>query len=607
MSGREVAPWFAERRFGMFVHMSIASVPAFAPVHEYTEWYWSHLSAEPLEDVILHPAPMPEVQDWHDRHHRGRSYDDFIGDLTMDRWDADAVAELAVDAGMGYVVHTSKHHDGYCFFDSALTDRTTVRSGPGRDVVGELAEASRRAGLVYGLYYSLLDWSHPAYGDDAYVTDYLHPQVLELVERYAPQVLWGDGRWGRSPAYWRSDELMERCLAAGDGDIVVNDWGDRRIRYTVTPSDDGDLHLNVIDLAAASEVRLDVLGAERYELVRTGGCDLELHDRGATLRPATRDRGLATVSQLVLRPRPGPVVVDDGSADAARIGGRAFATIGEALDAARPGEVVEVLDGRFASADESFPLQVRAGVELRGHADAVLVIDADGPAVEIVGGGGVVRGLTVRSTSPGGFGGAVAGIGVEGADAVVTGCRLRRCAVVATGADRVRIEDNELVGGAIVVSHGEAATVGHNRQGGGRWGPGVSILHSPGATVHDNSIRDDLAGVRVVDSEGCVITANEIAARWWGVHLDRSTDSSAAHNTIRTTMRAVCITAGGGHHVLGNTITRCDSAVLVEAGAADVSVLDNTIVDCRLDVVVHQSPAPRTEANRVLRPRLVEP
>src|SRR5262249_17728228 len=147
-----------DARFGMFVHANIASVPGFAPVHEYADWYWSHL--EPKADVVLHPtSPLPEVMAWHEEHFGGQPFDDFIPGLTAEGFDPDAYAALAIDAGMRYVVHVTKHHDGFCWWDTAYTDRNSVRLGPRRDVVAELASAVRARGIVFGTYYSLLDWA----------------------------------------------------------------------------------------------------------------------------------------------------------------------------------------------------------------------------------------------------------------------------------------------------------------------------------------------------------------------------------------------------------------------------------------------------------------
>jgi alpha-L-fucosidase len=214
LTARALPSWWDDCRYGMFVHANLATVPAFAPVHEYADWYWSHL--EPKADVVLHPtSPLPEVMAWHAEHWPGVAFDDFAPRLTFEQFDADAYAELARDAGMRYMVPVTKHHDGFCFWDSALTDRTSTHVGPHRDVISELAAAAERAQLRFGLYYSLLDWSHPAYPDaDAYVDAYMRPQIRELVERFAPSFLWGDGHWGHPPFHWRSDEIVSEYYEA---------------------------------------------------------------------------------------------------------------------------------------------------------------------------------------------------------------------------------------------------------------------------------------------------------------------------------------------------------------------------------------------------------
>lgn len=229
LSAHPVPRWFGEDRYGMFVHANIASVPAFAPVHEYADWYWAFVADEPKPDVLLHPpTPLPEVKAWHAEHFgTGFAFDEFIPLLTYEHWDAGAVAQLAVDAGMRYVVHVTKHHDGFCWWDSALTGRTSARQGPRRDVTAELATASRAAGLVFGVYYSLLDWAHPAYPDpEGYVDAYMRPQLAELVERFEPAVLWGDGHWGHTAEHWRADAIVadyHQAMAALGLGAAVND------------------------------------------------------------------------------------------------------------------------------------------------------------------------------------------------------------------------------------------------------------------------------------------------------------------------------------------------------------------------------------------------
>ena len=716
-SGRSVPSWFGQRRYGLFVHMAIATAPGFAPVQEYAEWYWSHLSDQRLADVVLHPAPMPEVQAWHRAHYGTRRYEDFIADLTMERWDAAEIAELAVEAGMGYVIHTSKHHDGYCFFDSALTERTTMHSGPRRDPVGELAVASRAAGLVYGLYYSLLDWSHPAYGDPAYVTDYLHPQVAELVHRYAPAALWGDGHWGRPPGYWRSDAVLEAyyramgdagavndrwgnahadfvtfeydtpaapprgpfevCRGLGysfgynraatvgdhltpsqlvalltetvakggnllidigpradgsvpaeqadvlraagkwvtahasaiDGTVPFEVWGDASTRFTTTPSDDGLVHLNAIDLSGASQPRLTALHPDRFEVISADVAFTQDRHGVRLERPVGAANELATVYGLVVRPVARHRIEVAVRTSAARIGDAVFDTIGAALLAAAPGDVVEIADGRHGSATEAFPLQVPEGVTLRGTA---AVLDAGGAAVEAVvvlaGHGSAVRGVSITGVSAPGFLLPPTGVLARDVDEpIVEGCTLVASSVRIENCNLAVVTENALRGGGIVLTGSVDGTVAANDQAGQRWGTGISVDGGARNRVIANRTDEDLTGIAIRRSVDAVVAANRVRTRWWGVHIDHSTGTSVSGNEVDRTMRAVCLSGGARTRITGNQLTRCDSGVMIEAGATFVEVLDNTIDDCRLGLFVWESEQPIDSGNRVLRMRSVAP
>jgi alpha-L-fucosidase len=219
--------WWHQRKFGLLVHANVASVPAWAPIGQYAEWYRAHLDGD-VSDTLLHPSPMVETVAHHaERWGHVEHYDEFVNFLTYDEFDPDAWAALARQAGMSYSVMVAKHHDGWCWWDAPNTERTLVRHGPRRNVLGEYATACERAGLAFGTYYSLLDWGDPRYPSCAYVDDVVHPHVLDLVERYGSRMLWGDGHWGGGGSHWRSDALI---AAARDIDpsVIVNDrwWSD---------------------------------------------------------------------------------------------------------------------------------------------------------------------------------------------------------------------------------------------------------------------------------------------------------------------------------------------------------------------------------------------
>jgi len=213
--------WFTDSRFGMFVHWGLYSLAA---RHEWVK------SRERLTDEQYQPY-----------------FDHFDPDL----YDPAEWARLAKDAGMRYVVLTTKHHDGFCLWDSAYTDYNATRTPYGRDLVAPFVEAIRDAGLRVGFYHSLLDWHHPEFPVDCHhpqrddeefkaanagrditkYADYLHAQVRELLTAYGKiDYLFFDfsyegrpGRWGAKGANdWRSAELlaMVRDLQPA---IVVND------------------------------------------------------------------------------------------------------------------------------------------------------------------------------------------------------------------------------------------------------------------------------------------------------------------------------------------------------------------------------------------------
>ena len=219
--------WWNKRRYGLLVTANIATVASFAPIGEYAEWYSRHLGSRAATDRGLHPSPAPEVLAYHrDRWSHVQHMDEFIPFLSFHRFDADELLELATSAGMNYLVHVAKHHDGYCWWDAPFTDRTSVLSGPRRNVMAEISRACHDSDVLFGTSYSLLDWSDPRYPNPQYVTQVLHPHVLDLVGRYGSQIMWGHGHGYHDTDVWRAEELFERAqeLAELQGhELAFND------------------------------------------------------------------------------------------------------------------------------------------------------------------------------------------------------------------------------------------------------------------------------------------------------------------------------------------------------------------------------------------------
>ena len=243
---REVPGWFRGAKFGIFVHWGAYSVPAWAePIGElgtidkptwfahnpYAEWY--------ANTIRIEGSP---AQRHHEEVHGGAPYDDFLDQWTAAAFDADAVLELFRRTGARYVIPTTKHHDGITLWDAPGTgDRNTVRRGPRRDLVREFADAARRAGLRFGVYYSGgLDWhvtDFPPIQDesfdsvrpvDAAYNEYAFAHVADLIERYQPDVLWGDIEWpdaGKPDGPYSFARLLERFYSAAPDGVVNDRWG----------------------------------------------------------------------------------------------------------------------------------------------------------------------------------------------------------------------------------------------------------------------------------------------------------------------------------------------------------------------------------------------
>jgi alpha-L-fucosidase len=158
-------------------------------------------------------------------------YTPFAKDFKAERYDPAAWAQLAKDAGCRYMVLTTRHHDGYCLWDSQVSDFTATKLGPSRDLVAEYAEACRAAGLKVGFYYSLKDWRHPDYfaghrGDAArhrVYLDYVHAQVDELLTNYGQiDILWYDGPSPYDAEAWEAAKLNDRAREL-QPEILIND------------------------------------------------------------------------------------------------------------------------------------------------------------------------------------------------------------------------------------------------------------------------------------------------------------------------------------------------------------------------------------------------
>ena len=201
---RPVPAWYADAKFGIFIHWGPYSVPAWAPAGTYSEWYQYWLQNKTCFGNS-HPKPTA-VYDYHVKTYgEDFSYYRFGELFKAQDFDPEAWAKLFEQSGAKYIVLTSKHHDGFCLWPNQHANKAYGRpwnsqdAGPRRDLIGELKQAVEKTPVKFGLYYSLYEWFNPLWEDptkrERFVDEHFLPQIKELVTRYQPAILWADGDW----------------------------------------------------------------------------------------------------------------------------------------------------------------------------------------------------------------------------------------------------------------------------------------------------------------------------------------------------------------------------------------------------------------------------
>jgi alpha-L-fucosidase len=209
--------WFLNARFGMFIHWGLYAIPARG------EWIRSQEKISNEE------------------------YQKYFEEFNPTKYNPKEWAKVAKAAGMKYVVMTAKHHDGFCLFDSKLTDYKATNTKAGRDLIREYIEAFRGEGLKVGIYYSLLDWHHedyPSYKDSYHpmrdneeyknkqhnfsnYVQYLHGQVKELLTNYGKiDLMWFDFSYGDMIGEkWEATKLITMMRSLQPDIIIDNRLG----------------------------------------------------------------------------------------------------------------------------------------------------------------------------------------------------------------------------------------------------------------------------------------------------------------------------------------------------------------------------------------------
>lgn len=221
--------WFSQAKLGIFIHWGIYAVDGVGES-------WSFHNG-----AISHQDYMAQAQRF-----------------TASSYDPEAWADLIKRSGARYTVITSKHHDGVALWDTGADDKSLVKMSPAaRDLLSPFADAVRKRGIKLGLYYSLIDWSHPDYpniyreGPARYdiskeperwqkFLDFDDRQLTELTDTFNPDLWWFDGDWEQSAETWKAKEITDK-LRGRNPSVIINsriagygDYGTPEIGVPVT-------------------------------------------------------------------------------------------------------------------------------------------------------------------------------------------------------------------------------------------------------------------------------------------------------------------------------------------------------------------------------------
>jgi len=215
--------WWRNAGFGMFIHWGPYAVPA--GVYDGEE-------ISGIGEWIMNSAQIPIGE-----------YEEYSRQFVPVEYDADEWVKVAKEAGMKYIIITSKHHDGFCLWDSEVSEYDVIDFSPiNRDLLKELKHACDKHGIKLGFYHSIMDWHHPhaqaphypTYNNrekvnpefPLYYEDYMKPQLAELIKNYDPEVLWFDGEWVPEFTHEQGQDLYQ-FIRELKPEIIINNRVDK--------------------------------------------------------------------------------------------------------------------------------------------------------------------------------------------------------------------------------------------------------------------------------------------------------------------------------------------------------------------------------------------
>lgn len=242
----DVAQWYTDAKLGFFIHWGLYSVPAWGTpkgdynvaledaytYHQYAEWYANTVR------ILGSPTQQYQAKTFGE----GTSYEDLADLWDVGSFDATELVGKLVGAGGKYIVPTTKHHDGFALWGTEQSPFNSVNRGPKRDLIAEIAQATREAGARLGLYYSgALDWHisdfPPIESDtdlfrfrrnDADFSKFSAAQLQELINNFEPDILWNDIEWpdgGKGREDYALASLLGRYFEQFPQGVINDRWG----------------------------------------------------------------------------------------------------------------------------------------------------------------------------------------------------------------------------------------------------------------------------------------------------------------------------------------------------------------------------------------------
>lgn len=257
MDAHQCPEWFIDAKLGIFIDWGPWSLASWCPYHKnerlYPDWYEFRCDKEFPPGHAMHGTKEYHVKNWGADFKR----DHFLDLFKASKFDAPAMMRVFRECGAKYVVPFLKHHSGFCLWDSSFTFRDSVDQGPHRDLAREMADACRAEGMKFGFYDSQCgEWEYPIllpdgsirmfveadpglkpYAPDMewkasgkvpvpdFVRDYVVPQAVEFIDRYDPDIFWGDYDW-MTPAKENGSYDIAAYMynhAEGRKEVAVND------------------------------------------------------------------------------------------------------------------------------------------------------------------------------------------------------------------------------------------------------------------------------------------------------------------------------------------------------------------------------------------------